>query len=79
MVADMGYKTKVQVIRRARSQQFYVCFPSAMAQAMGLHASEVVEWVIEGDGTLVLKRTTEGEGTGARVAQQRRKGGGANQ
>ena len=53
----MGYPTKVQVIRRARSQQFYVCFSSALAQAMDLEPSEVVEWVIESEGRLVLKRT----------------------
>ena len=30
----MGYPTKVQLIRRKASQQWYVNFPSALAQAM---------------------------------------------
>lgn len=53
----MGYKTKVQVIRRANARQFYICFPSALAQAMELQPSEVAEWVIENDGRSVLNRT----------------------
>ena len=53
----MGYKTKLQVIKRAKSRQWYVCFPSALAQALELEPSEVVEWVVEGDGKLVLKRS----------------------
>ena len=52
----MGYKTKVQLIKRARSQQWYVCFPSALAQAMEFAKSEVVEWVVETKHKLVLKR-----------------------
>jgi hypothetical protein len=30
----MGFQTKVQVIQRQRSEQWYVNFPSALAQAM---------------------------------------------
>lgn len=52
----MGYKTKVQLIKRARSQQWYVCFPSALAQAMEFTKSEVVEWVVETKHKLILKR-----------------------
>jgi antitoxin component of MazEF toxin-antitoxin module len=52
----MGYKTKVQLIKRARSQQWYVCFPSALAQAMEFTKSEVVEWVVETQEKLILRR-----------------------
>ena len=52
----MGYKTKIQLIKRTDSKQWYVCFPSALAQALELSKSEVVEWVIETKGKLVLKR-----------------------
>ncbi len=52
----MGYKTRVQLIKRARSQQWYVCFPSALAQAMEFAQSEVVEWVVETKHKLILKR-----------------------
>lgn len=54
----MGYKTKVQVIKRARTQQWYICFPSALAQAMEFTKSEEVEWVIESKHQLILKRKT---------------------
>ncbi len=52
----MGFKTKVQLISRKNSQQFYVNFPSACAQMMGLQKGEVVEWVLNEDGSLLLKR-----------------------
>lgn len=52
----MGYPTKVQLIKRAASEQWYVNFPSAIAQAMGFERGEVVEWHIENKSTLVLKR-----------------------
>ena len=72
----MGYKTKVQVIRRAKTRQFYVCFPSAMAQAMDLQPSEVVEWVIEPDGRLLLNRTGEGQFKGEKTTKRRKGHGG---
>jgi hypothetical protein len=53
----MGFKTKVQLIQRKNSQQFYINFPSACAQMMGLRKGEVVEWVLTHDGDLLLKRT----------------------
>jgi antitoxin component of MazEF toxin-antitoxin module len=52
----MSFKTKVQLIRRKRSQQFYINFPSACAQMMDLRKGEVVEWVLTDDGNLMLKR-----------------------
>ena len=52
----MGFKTKVQLIQRTNSRQWYVCLPSALAQALELTKSESVEWVIESHDKLVLKR-----------------------
>lgn len=52
----MGLPTKVQLINRKRSKQWYVNFPSALARAMDFTKGEVVEWFIEDKGTLVLKR-----------------------
>jgi len=71
----MGYKTKVQVIRRAKTQQFYICFPSALAQAMDLQPSEVVEWVIERDGRLLVSRTGDGHDKGKKKEQRHRRQG----
>lgn len=51
----MGFKTKVQLIQRKESQQWYINFPSACAQMMNFKKGEVVEWVIK-NGDLVLKR-----------------------
>ncbi len=52
----MGYPTKVQLIRRKASEQWYVNFPSAIAQAMEFARGEVVEWIIEDKGQMVLRR-----------------------
>jgi len=58
----MGFKTKIQLINRKDSQQFYINFPSACAQMMGFHKGEVVEWVLTDDGGLLLKRAKRKRG-----------------
>ncbi len=52
----MGFKTKVQLINRKESQQWYINFPSACAQMMDFGKGEVVEWSITESGDLLLKR-----------------------
>ena len=54
----MGYPTKVQLIKRKTSEQWYINFPSAVAQAMEFERGEVVEWIIENKGLLALRRTS---------------------
>jgi len=53
----MGYPTKVQLIERQESQQWYINFPAPLAQAMEFEKGEVIEWVIQDKQTLVLHRT----------------------
>lgn len=55
----MGYLTKVQVIKRANSEQWYVNFPAAVAQAIEFSKGEEVEWLIDDHQNLVLKRSDE--------------------
>lgn len=53
----MGYPTKVQLIKRERGvDQWYINFPTALAEAMDFKKGEIVEWEIEDRSTLVLKR-----------------------
>ncbi len=52
----MGFATKVQLIKRKQSEQWYINFPSALAQAMEFERGETVEWFIEDKGLLALKR-----------------------
>ena len=52
----MGLPTKVQLIKRKQSEQWYINFPSAIAQAMEFERGETVEWFVEDKGTLALKR-----------------------
>lgn len=53
----MGYPTKVQLIQRKDSEQWYINFPAAIAQAMEFTKGETVEWVIQDRRTLLLNRT----------------------
>ncbi len=52
----MGFPTKVQLIRRRSSEQWYVNFPAAIAQAMEFERGEIVEWIVEDKSQLVLRR-----------------------
>ena len=52
----MGFPTKVQLIKRKDSEQWYINFPSAIAQAMEFERGETVEWLIEDKQKMVLKR-----------------------
>jgi hypothetical protein len=54
----MGFPTKVQLIKRQASEQWYINFPSALAQAMDFVRGEVVEWFVEDKGLLALRRTS---------------------
>ena len=52
----MGFPTKVQLINRKASEQWYINFPSAIAQAMEFSKGETVEWIIEDKTLLALRR-----------------------
>jgi hypothetical protein len=52
----MGFPTKVQLIQRKSSEQWYINFPSAIAQAMEFTRGESVEWIIEDKSLLALRR-----------------------
>jgi len=52
----VGCPTKVQLIKRKSSEQWYINFPAAIAQAMEFERGEVVEWIVEDKRQLVLRR-----------------------
>ena len=52
----MGYPTKVQLIQRQDSQQWYINFPAALAQAMEFTKGETVEWTVQDKQHLLLRR-----------------------
>ena len=58
-ILDMGYPTKIQLIKRKSSEQWYVNFPAAVAQAIEFNQGEIVEWIIDDHQRLVLKRSDE--------------------
>jgi len=52
----MPYATTVQLIQRRRSQQWYVNFPAAVANALDFSKGETVEWTIVERRRLLLAR-----------------------
>ncbi len=59
----MGCPTKVQLIKRKNGpDQWYVNFPSTIAEAMDFSKGEVVEWHIENRGLLALSRREAPQG-----------------
>lgn len=52
----MPFPTKVQLIDRQASQQWYINFPSALAQAMDFEKGEQVEWTVHDKSHLILSR-----------------------
>jgi len=59
----MGFPTKVQLIDRKGSHQWYINFPSALAQACEFLRGEVVEWVVKDKRTLILRRNSDPSST----------------
>lgn len=58
----MGYPTKIQLIKRAASEQWYVNFPAAIAQSVEFEKGEMMEWIIEDKNHLILKRLKPKDG-----------------
>lgn len=56
-MSSMGSPTKVQLIERKDSEQWYINFPAAIAQAMEFTKGEVVEWTVADKQHLILSRT----------------------
>ena len=53
----MGQPTKVQRIQRKNGpDQWYVNFPTAIANAMEFDKGETVEWIIEDKANVILHR-----------------------
>jgi hypothetical protein len=52
----MPFHTKVQLIQRKASEQWYINFPSALAQAMDFSKGETVEWLVHDKANLILRR-----------------------
>ena len=69
----MGYKTKIQLIKRVSSEQWYVNFPAAVAQAIEFEQGEVVEWLIDDNQNILLKRSDEAVAALKKKLKTRRK------
>lgn len=52
----MAYKTKIQLIERKTSEQWYIFFPMAIARAMEFEKSEELEIIIQSKTEITIKR-----------------------
>jgi len=53
----MGYPTKVQLISRKKgADQYYINFPTAVAEAMEFQKGETIEWIIEDKANIIAHR-----------------------
>jgi len=53
----MGYPTKIQRIRRQHSaDQFYINFPTAIAEALEFQPGEIIEWIIAAKANIIAHR-----------------------
>lgn len=53
----MGYPTKVQLIARKKgADQYYINFPTAVAEAMEFQKGETIEWVVADKANIIAHR-----------------------
>jgi bifunctional DNA-binding transcriptional regulator/antitoxin component of YhaV-PrlF toxin-antitoxin module len=52
----MGYPVKIQKVDRPTNRSYYVNFPVALAEALGIEKGEEFHWLLEDKNTLVLER-----------------------
>lgn len=53
---ENGYRVKLQKVERPTNRSYYINFPVALAEAMGMEKGEEFEWLIEDKNTLLFKR-----------------------
>ena len=52
----MGYRVKIQNVERPSNRSFYLNFPMALAEALGIEKGEEFEWEVEDKYTLTVRR-----------------------
>ena len=55
----MGYRIKIQKVERPTNKSFYVNFPAALAESVGIEKGEEMEWLVEDRNCFVLRSTKE--------------------
>jgi antitoxin component of MazEF toxin-antitoxin module len=63
----MGYRVKIQKVERPSNRSFYLNFPMALAEALGVEKGEEFEWEVEDKYTLIVRRLS------ARKSKSKRK------
>jgi hypothetical protein len=56
----MAYLSKLQVIQRAASRQFYLICPAPLAAALELQKGEELAWVVKDRNTFEIRRVQAG-------------------
>jgi hypothetical protein len=53
---EKGYRVKLQKVDRPTNRSYYINFPVALAEALGMEKGEEFEWRIEDKNTLLFTR-----------------------
>ena len=56
----MGYRTKIQMIKRKNSEQYFINFPMEVASAMNFFKGQDVEWEVLDKDSLVISKIKKG-------------------
>jgi hypothetical protein len=56
LIFGMGYEVKIQRVERPGTCSFYINFPVAVADAIGLKKGESWAWEVEDKNTLLFQR-----------------------
>ena len=53
---ENGYRVRLQKVERPTNRSYYINFPVALAESLGMEKGEEFEWLIEDKNTLVFRR-----------------------
>lgn len=53
---SIGYSVKIQKVERPGTSSYYVNFPVALAESLGITKGESFVWLVEDKNTLVFER-----------------------
>jgi len=65
----MGYRVKIQKVERPSNRSFYLNFPMALAEALGVQKGEAFEWEVQDRHTLIVRRIAKPQRTDKKGAR----------
>jgi len=67
----MGYHVKLQKVERPTNRSYYVNLPVVLAETLGFHKGDVLEWTVKDTTTLLLRRISRGMPVERKTSKQK--------